>query len=829
MVEEVGLTATAEMTDVVKEYFGIYAKYVIGDRAIPDIRDGLKPVHRRLIYASWNMGAKAPHKAVKCAKIIGETMGNFHPHGDASIYSALVRMTQEFSMRLPLFEGQGNFGSIDGDPPAAMRYTEARLFKVAQELFCNNLNDEVVSFVPNYDESTVEPEVLPSELPHLLLNYNTGIAVGLATEILSCSAHELIDCLVGEINEGLITAHPEFAPKQFKGPDLPTGGIFEYNKEAVNGLWTHGKSKWRLRGEAVFETDERTGNKRVVVTSLPFREQKEKWLEVAAKLITEKNEEGNRVIEGVTDMRDESNKDGIRVVFDVSPSSSPEIILNLLYQKTNMQTGTHTSMVATVENKPKYIGVREILLRWLDFRRECLRKILEKEKREKEERAEVVDGFLIVHGNVEEVIKTIRGSENAKEALIEAFKMTDRQASAVVAMRLGSLRKIDNESLVTERTDLQKRIDEIVVILSDDKMVDALISERLEWWKTQLDGRRTKLVREFGEISTLDTVVERDVVVAVNVKQEFKVTPVDQYRKVRRGGKGVKETDGDDEDDVPILLAQVTTHDMVYAFTDRSRVFEKAAHELPITRRNGKRQHLTELFPDLEEGEKVVAIMAMNIMDMPEDSSIIIIRSNGNVKRLNCRGLLKKRGRLWGDPCCRTDYDGESDGSTLVSVTLAEPDKDLIVFTANGLFRRISVDTLRPLPTRQSGASKCMTLVGDDRVITVDTIKEGDAISSVSENGYGARFKELDLHSKKGRVGKGCKLANADKKAGKIVYGGILNEDNELFATTSGGKSIRISAGDIREVGRGSRGVRVQKMEEGETIVAAAKIEVNVD
>jgi len=266
------LTATAEMTDVMKEYFGVYAKYVIGERAIPDIRDGLKPVHRRLIYAAWNMGAKAPQRPVKCAKIVGETMGNFHPHGDASIYDSLVRMTQEFAMRLPLFEGQGNFGSIDGDPPAAMRYTEARLFKVAQELFCNNLNDEVVRFVPNYDESTVEPEVLPSELPHLLLNYNTGIAVGLATEIHSCSPHEIIDCLLAEIKEGAVTKHDTFAPKFFKGPDLPTHSVIEKSADNLNALWLSGKSKWKVRGDAIFETDERTGNKRVVVTSLPFQE-----------------------------------------------------------------------------------------------------------------------------------------------------------------------------------------------------------------------------------------------------------------------------------------------------------------------------------------------------------------------------------------------------------------------------------------------------------------------------------------------------------------------------------------------------------------------------
>jgi DNA gyrase subunit A len=823
MVE--GLTATAEMSDIVKEYFGIFAKYVIGERAIPDVRDGLKPVHRRLVYAAWNMGAKAPHKPVKCAKIVGDTMGLYHPHGDQAIYDTLVRMTQEFAMRLPIFEGQGNFGSIDGDPPAAYRYTEARLFKMSQELFCNDLNDEVVRFVPNYDESTVEPEVLPSELPHLLLNYNTGIAVGIATEVLSCAPREVINCLLGEIREGTITKANDSVPKEFKGPDLPTAGIIEHNNANLRSLWLNGKSRWNVRGEGCFETDERTGKKRVVITSLPFQEKKEKWLESTAKLITEKKEDGKRAIEGVTDMRDESNKDGIRVVFDVATASSPEIILNLLYKKTNLSSSLSTGIVAIVDGKPKYLGVREIMLRWLDFRRECVGNILKKEKREKEERTEVVDGLLIVHSNLEKVIKTIRAADDSKKALIEEFGMTDRQASAVVAMRLGSLRKIDNSSLFEEKKELSARIGEIEEILADSSKLDGLIAERLEWWKEQLDARRTKIVREFGEISALDTIVERNVVVAINRRQHFKVTPIDQYRKVRRGGKGVKETDGEDPDDVPTLLAQVTTHDMLYAFTDRSRVFEKACHELPITKRSGKRQLLTELFPDLEEGEKVVAIMAMNILEMPEDSSVIMIRSNGDAKKLLCRGLLKKRGRLWGDPCCRTDLDD----SSLVSVTLAEPEKDLIIFTEKGLFRRTSVDSLRPHPTRKSGASKCMTLGADDRVIGVDTISEGDAVSSISANGFGVMVNESVLHTKKGRVGKGCRLAISDSKSGNIVFGGVLSEGNELFVTTSGGKSIRISASDIREVGRGSRGVRVQKMGKGECIVAAAKIEVNGD
>ena len=825
MIEEGAVAVTSDMSDVLKEYFGIYAKYVIGERAIPDVRDGLKPVHRRLIYAAYNMGARQPNKAVKCAKIVGETMGNFHPHGDKSIYDTLVRMTQEFAMRIPLFEGQGNFGSIDGDPPAAMRYTEARLFKIAQELFCNNLNQEVVRFVPNYDDSSVEPEVLPSELPHLLLNYNTGIAVGLATEVLSCSAHEIIDCLIGEINEGLVTNHKEFAPKQFKGPDLPTAGIIEYNQNSLNSLWLDGKSNWKVRGEAVFETDERTGTKRVVVTSLPFQQQKDKWLEETANLVVEKTEDGQPKIQGISDIRDESNKDGIRAVFDVHVSSTPDIVLASLYKKTKLAKNLNTGIVATVEGKPKYVGVREVLLRWLDFRRECVRNILKKEKREKEERSEIVDGFLIVHSSLDKVIKTIRDADDSKAALIEEFALTDRQATSVVAMRLGSLRKIDNQVLEEERYNLQERIDEIVVILSDSKKVDALISERLSEWKKELDGRRTKIVREFGEISTLDTIVDRDVVVSINGKQEFKVTNVDSYRKVKRGGKGVKETSGDDPDDVPVLLAQVTTHDMLYAFTNKSRVFEKACHELPITKRSGKRQPLTELFSDLQEDEKVVAIMAMNIMEMPEDATVVMIRSNGNVKRLKCRGLLKKRSRLWGDVCCRTDMDD----SELVSVALAEPDKDFIAFTRNGLYRRISLDSLRSHPSRQSGASKCLNLVGDDVVIGVDTVKEGDAVFSVSSNGYGARFNESVLSTKKGRIGKGMKLANADRKSGKIVYGGVLNEDHELFVTTSGGKTIRISADEIREVGRGCRGVRVQRMAEGEQIVAATRIEVNGD
>lgn len=814
--------ATA-MTDIVKKYYGIYATYVIKNRAIPDVRDGLKPVHRRIIYGAYNMGARAPNKMVKCAKIVGEVMGNYHPHGDSSIYDTLVRLTQAFNMRIPLFDGQGNFGSVDGDSAAAQRYTEARLNRIATEMFCNELNDEIVPFVATYDNTRTEPTVLPSELPHFILNNNYGIAVGIGTNVASCCSHEIIDCLIAEIDEKIVTNGKEKAISLFKGPDLPTSGAIEYDEEALDNLWSNGGSRWNIRGEAKFETDEASGMKRVVIISLPFQLKKEKWLGDVAQLVTERDEHGKHKIEGIADMRDESNKDGIRIVFDLKSSADSEVVLNQLYKRTKLQRNISTSMIAIVDGKPKNIGVREVMLIWLDFRRECIRKILTKEKKEKEERIETIDGFIIVHANIEEIIKVIRGADDSKAALIEAFKFTDRQATSVVAMRLGSLRKLDEDSLKTERDELQTRVNEITKILKDPKLVDELIKNRLVWWKGELNDRQTQIVREFGEIELKDTIVEQDVVMTISYKDEVKVTPVHEYRKVKNKGSGVKSVaDAEDDGTIPRLVVQVTTHDMLYAFTDASRVFEKPCHELSITKRMSKATiPIDDLFPGMKEGEHIVDIIAMNIEEMGEEASLMLVRSNGNVKKISCRGLLKKRGRLNGEECCRTDLDE----SSLVSVSLAPVDSDMIIFTKNGLFRRIKIDTLRMATNRQSGAPKCLGLKGDDKVIDVAAIRPGDTVVSISSNGYGARFKEEVLPFKKGRAGGGMKLANADEMAGHIVFGGVFTgNDEDIFLTTSGGKSLRIGVAYIKDKGRGARGVIVSKLKDGETIITATKV-----
>ena len=817
-------TVTSHLPDVVKNYFGVYATYVIKNRAIPDIRDGLKPVHRRIIYGAWEMGARAPNKMVKSAKVVGKIMGDYHPHGDSAIYDTLVRLTQDFNMRILLFDGQGNFGSVDGDPAAAMRYTECRLNRIGTDMFCQNLNDEIVPFVENYDGTTTEPDVLPAELPHLLLNYDHGIAVGIHSNIMSCAPIEIVDCLIQEIEDNLITKHDKFAPRIFKGPDLATYGSMEFDKDQANNLWLTGDSRWAIRGEAKFETDERTGRQRIVIVSLPFQQKKEDWISETARLAIEKDEAtGKRKIEGIADLRDESNKDGIRIVFDLKSGITPDIILNQIYKKTKLQKNITTDMVAIVEGKPRHIGVRETLLYWLDFRRECVCKILEKEKREKEERIEIIDGLMIVHANVEDVIKVIRKSENAKEALIKKFKFTERQVDSVVRMQLGSLRKIDEESLNKERKELQDRVDEIIKTLKNPALIDALIKDRLEWWKTKLDKRRTNVVKEFGEITTMDTIAEEDVVVAINSRDEVKVTSIHDYRKSKRGAGGVKSTaDIDDADSIPRLLAQVTTHDMLYAFTNKSRVFEKPCHELPITKRTSKSvMSMSDLFGGLDEDERIVDIIAMNVTDMDENESLIMVRSNGNVKRMACKGLIKKRGRLYGDECCRTDLDD----SSLIRVTLAPKDSDLLVFTQKGLCRRIKVEALRMVPSRKSGAPACMKLKSDDAVIGVSSVKSGDSIVTVSANGYGARFKEDVLMFKKGRIGGGVKLSSSNEKSGLIVFGEVFDDDtSELFLTTSGGKSLRCAVSDIREMGRGCLGVKVQKLKDEESIVAVTKV-----
>ena len=511
---------SSNISEVMKSNFGTYANYVIKQRAVPDVRDGLKPVHRRLLYAAYELPARCNAKHVKSAEITAACMGKYHPHGDA--YGTMVRMSQEFAMRYPTFDGQGNMGTVE-DPPAASRYTECRLSKLGQEIFFTELNEDIVPWKSNYAENRKEPCVLPAELPHLLMNGTEGIAVGLATSILPFNANELIDCIIAEIDENYLTKNSDVPYRSFHGPDFPTGGIMAKNKESLDSVWKEGRGSFRLRGTAHFETDETTGKKRIIITETPWMMDRSNWLSETAQLIEGKDEDGKKGIEGVIDMRDESSeKSGTRIVIELANRYDPQVVLNLLYQKTNLQNSYSCNIVVIDDNKPKKYGVCKCLLRWLEFRRECVTNSLKREQRLLNERLELIAGFLKVHVNIEDVIKTIRSSENAKEAIQKKFGFTDRQAEAIVRMQLGRLRNIDQKELQTEQKTINDRNAIITRTLKDKKLIDVLIKERLTWWKNQLNPRRTQIISEFGKIEMLDTIIKEDAVMSVNNQDEIK-------------------------------------------------------------------------------------------------------------------------------------------------------------------------------------------------------------------------------------------------------------------------------------------------------------------
>ena len=779
-----------------------YAMSVIVGRALPDIRDGLKPVHRRILHGMNEMGLTPNRPTKKCAKITGEVMGKYHPHGDAPIYDSLVRMAQPFNMRYPLVDGQGNFGSIDGDPPAAMRYTEARLSRIATALL-DDIDKETVDFRPNYDESESEPEVLPTRVPNLLVNGSSGIAVGMATNIPPHNLTEIINATVQLIQ------HPDTPlPKILEmvpGPDFPTGG-FILGRQGILDAFTKGRGQLKIRAKAAIE---RTGKDReqIVVTEIPYQVNKAKLIEHASALVNEKR------IEGIGDIRDESDRDGMRIVFELKRGEQAEVVLNNLYKHTQLQTGFGIIMLSIVNGQPRELGLIDCIKYFIDHRVEVVRRRTEYELRKAREREHLLLGFQKALQNLDEVIKLIRAAKTPKEAresLIGRFEFSEKQAQAIIELQLQRLTGMEQQKILDELADIQRRIAEYLEILGSDKVLrDLIIKELKEVQKDYGDERRTQIVDDPGEIRLEDLVAVEDVAVTVTRGGYLKRTSVDTYRRQTRGGKG-RIGMGTRAEDVVEHLLVASTHSYLLIFTSRGRVYWLKAYEIPDATTTGKGKHISNLI-NLQPDETVKAFLA--VKDFVPEQYIVMVTKHGVIKKSELTEFDNPMSR--GIIAVTLD-----EGDELIGAKITHGDNYIFLGSHSGQAIRFAEGQVRHMG-RQARGVRAMDLAEGDYLVGMEVVEKEGLILSIAENGYGKRT-PLEDYRLTARGGKGVINMKTTGKTGMVVAILSVKEDSDLVIVSQNGKIIRIESSTIRQAGRSTQGVKLVTLEEGDKVAAAS-------
>jgi DNA gyrase subunit A len=781
-----------------------YAMSVIVGRALPDIRDGLKPVNRRILFGMHEMGLTYNKPTRKCAKIIGEVMGKYHPHGDSSIYDALVRMAQPFSMRYTLVEGQGNFGSVDGDPPAAMRYTEARLSRIAAALL-QDIDKGTVDFRPNYDESEQEPEVLPTRVPNLLVNGSAGIAVGMATNIPPHNLREVIDATIHLIqNPGAPLAEIlEFV----QGPDFPTGG-FILGRQGILEAYTRGRGQIKLRAKAAIE---RTGkdHEQIVVTEIPYQVNKARLIEHVASLINEKK------LEGMNEPRDESDRDGMRIVFPLKRGEQAEIILNNLYKHTQLQTGFGIIMLSIVNGQPRELGLIEIVKCFVEHRIEVVRRRTEFELRKARDREHILLGFQKALDNLDEVIRLIRAAgapREARESLIARFEFTEKQAQAIIELQLQRLTGMERQKILDELAEIERRIAEYLGILGSDKILrDLIVDELKEVRKDYGDERRTQIIEDTGEILLEDLVAVEDVAITVTRGGYLKRTSVDTYRRQTRGGKGRIGMGTRAEDFVERLII-ISTHSYLLIFTTRGRVYWLKAYEIPDATTVGKGKHISNLIA-LQPDETAKAFLS--VKDFVPDQFIIMVTRDGVIKKSELTEFDNPMSR--GIIAVSLD-----EGDELISAKITPGDNYVFLGSHQGQAIRFLETQVRPMG-RQARGVRAMHLAEGDYLIGMEVVEKDGLILSIAENGYGKRT-PLENYRLTARGGKGVINMKTTHKTGKVVGLLSVKEDSDLMIVSQNGKIIRIESSTIRQAGRSTQGVRLVTLEEGDKVAAASVI-----
>ncbi len=779
-----------------------YAMSVIIGRALPDIRDGLKPVHRRILYTMHEMGLHYNRPTRKCAKIVGEVMGKYHPHGDAAIYDTLVRLAQDFTMRYPLVQGQGNFGSIDGDPPAAMRYTEARLARIAEALL-EDIDKETVDFRPNYDDSEVEPEVLPTRVPNLLVNGASGIAVGMATNIPPHNLSEIIDATILLVKKPKATF--EEILQLVPGPDFPTGG-FILGRDGIVDAYRTGRGSIKMRARAATET---IGKDReaIIVTEIPYQVNKSKLIEQIAGLVNDKK------IDGISDIRDESDREGMRIVIELKRGEQPEVVLNNLYKHTQMQTNFGVIMLSIVNGQPRQLPLKDILLRFIDHRVDVVRRRTDYLLRKARAREHILLGFQKALQHLDEVIRLIRASKTPREArdsLIQRFDFTEKQAQAIIELQLQRLTSMEQQKILDELAEIQRKIAEYLEILGSDEVLRQVIIKELREIKKQFgDERRTEIVNDPGDIRIEDLVPREDVTVTVTRGGYLKRTPIDVYRRVARGAKGRKGMVPRGEDVVEYMVV-ANTHTYLLVFTNKGRVYWLKIYNIPDSSPSSKGKHIRSLLNMLPDEEPKAFL---SVAEFEEDKFIVMCTAQGTVKKCKLSEFAHplSRGII---------AIGMNEGDELIAARLSTGDDYIFIATHEGKAIRFHESAVRPMGRPARGV-RGIRLAEGDRVIGMEVMRENDMVLSISELGYGKRT-ALRLYRVTNRGGKGIINMKTTRRVGKVVTILPVKDDTDVFVITMNGKIIRTEAGEIRKVGRSASGVRLVRLEEGDRVAAAS-------
>ncbi len=795
--------------DEMKSSYLDYAMSVIVGRALPDVRDGLKPVHRRILFGMNEMGLAHNRAYRKSAKIVGEIMGNYHPHGDSAIYDTLVRMAQDFNMRYPLVDGQGNYGSMDGDSPAAMRYTEARMTKLAEELLAD-IDKETVDFGPNYDESLQEPLVLPTRVPNLLINGAGGIAVGYATNIPTHNLGEVIDGLLLLIENPDVTIAQLM--KKIPGPDFPTAG-FIYGMSGIKDAYETGRGLLKVRAKVNVESDERTDRERLIVTEVPYQVNKAKLIEKIAELVQDER------IKGIADLRDESSdREGVRVVIELKRGEIPLIVLNNLFKHTQLETTFGVIMLALVNNRPEVLNLKQILSHFLDHRREVIVRRTAFELRKAEERAHILEGLKIALDNLDAVIALIRRAQSPDEAragLMSQFGLSEIQASAILEMRLQRLTQLERQKLIEEYKEVLKQIEYLKSVLASPALVRKIIQDELaEVREAYKDERRTQIVKEEAEINLEDLIAEEEVVVTISHTGYIKRNAVSLYRAQRRGGKGKIGMGIKDEDFVETLFT-ASTHDSLLFFTDAGKVFWLKVHEIPEASRGAKGKALVNLLA-LSKDEKVTATMP--VKEYRDDRFVVMATKQGVIKKTELSAYSNPR--QGGIIALSLDQ-----GDKLIAVHVTDGSREMLLGTKQGITIRFKEEDVRSMGRTAHGV-KGITLETGDEVIGMETITPDSttAILTVTEGGYGKRTPVNDYRVQ-GRGGKGIISVKTTERNGLAVGFLQVREGDEIMLMAAKGKLLRCKVDDIREVGRNTQGVRVLDLDgDDDRVIGVARL-----
>jgi len=802
MIEERSNIIPINIEKEMKKSYIDYSMSVIVGRALPDVRDGLKPVHRRILYSMVELGITPDKPHRKSARIVGDVLGKYHPHGDTAVYDAMVRLAQDFSMRYMLVDGHGNFGSVDGDGAAAMRYTEARLSKIAMEMI-RDINKETVDYRPNFDESLKEPSVMPSKFPNLLVNGSSGIAVGMATNIPPHNLREVIDGVITLIDNS--EAEVEDLMEHIKGPDFPTGAII-MGTEGIKEAYTTGRGKIKVRAKASIEEMSK-GRQHIIVTEIPYQVNKARLIEKIAELVRDKK------VEGISDLRDESDRDGMRIVIELKRDANANVVLNKLYKHTQLEDTFGIITLAIVDGEPKVLTLKEVLTHYLNHQKDIIVRRTKFDLNKAEDRAHILEGLKIALDNLDEVIRLIRGSENtqiAKTGLMERFSLSEKQAQAILDMRLQKLTGLEIEKVEEEYGELLKLINHFKEILANERLVLNIIKDELiEIKEKYSDKRRTEITRAIGEINIEDMIDEEDVVITLTHFGYIKRLPADTYKSQKRGGKGIAALTTREEDFVENLITS-SSHDYLLFFTNFGRVYKLNVYEIPEARRQAKGTAIVNLIP-LSPNETIAATIPVS----RECSSkyLILATKKGIVKKTQlCQFENTRKSGLIAISIREDDE--------LIKVKLTDESQDVILVTSQGMSIRFKETDVRDMGRSAMGV-KGVNLSPKDHVVSMEIVEEDKDLLVISEKGFGKRT-DLSEYRLQSRGGKGIKTYNVTKKTGSLVGAKIVTTEDEVLLINNDGTVIRLNVSNISKLGRNTKGVTLMRMGENQSIITIA-------